>query len=144
MWSYLEHISLLLEGITKALQNLPPDQLFEAKHNLTTQSIRYKHGRKTKTVTAAYNIPFVTDEKGEIAPGVLLYIMEGILPMLRVNMVMCVWLYYLIVTQVYYTDYFIPHDKTASNIAGYSANEVAPDKEIQISASIARGLLVSL
>ena len=84
MWSYLEHISLLLEGITKALQNLPPDQLFEAKHNLTTQSIRYKHGRKTKTVTAAYNIPFVTDEKGEIAPGVLLYIMEGILPMLKV------------------------------------------------------------
>jgi len=84
MWTYLEHISLLLEGVTKALQNLPPDQLFEAKHNLTTHSIRFKHGQKTKTVTTAYNIPFVTDEKGEIAPGVLLYIMEGILPMLKV------------------------------------------------------------
>ena len=84
MWSYLEHVSLLLEGITRTLQDLPSDQVFEAKHRLTTQTLRIKHGRKAKAITAAQNIPFVTDEKGEITPGILLYIMEGVLPMLKV------------------------------------------------------------
>lgn len=85
MWTYLEHISLLLEGVTRTLQDLPSDQVFEVKHRLTTQSLRLKHGCIVKTITAAQNIPFVTDENGEIAPGILLYIMEGILPMLKVD-----------------------------------------------------------
>ena len=77
---------MLLEGVIRALQDLPPDQMFEAKHQLTTQSLRLKkHGQAIKAITAAQNIPFVTDEKGEIAPGILLYIMEGILPMLKVK-----------------------------------------------------------
>ena len=85
MWSYLEHVSLLLKGVTRTLQDLPPDQAFEAKHRLTTQSLRLKHGRIAKAITAAQNIPFVTDEKGEITPGILLYLMEGVLPMLKVQ-----------------------------------------------------------
>lgn len=84
MWIYLEHVSLLLNGITRTLQNVPSDQVFEAKHRLTTQSLRLKHGRADKVITAAKNIPFVTDEKGEVTPGVLLYIMDGVLPMLKV------------------------------------------------------------
>ena len=77
---------MLLEGVIRALQDLPRDQMFEAKHQLTTQSLRLKkHGQAIKAITAAQNIPFVTDEKGEIAPGILLYIMEGILPMLKVK-----------------------------------------------------------
>ena len=84
MWSYLEHVGLLLEGITRTLQDLPSDQVFEAKHRLTTQSLRLKHGHVAKAITAAKNIPFVTDETGEVAPGVLLYIMDGVLPMLKV------------------------------------------------------------
>ena len=85
MWSYLEHVSLLLEGVTKTLQDLPLDQAFEAKHRLTTQSLRLKHGRRTKAIIAAQNILFVTDDKGEIIPGILLYLMEGVLPMLKVQ-----------------------------------------------------------
>jgi len=85
MWSYLEHVSLLLEGVTKTLQDLPLDQAFEAKHQLTTQSLRLKHGRIAKAIIAAQNIPFVTDDKGEIIPGILLYLMEGVLPMLKVH-----------------------------------------------------------
>ena len=85
IWNYLEHISLLLEGITRILQDLPPDQAFEAKHQLTAQSLRLKHGDVAKAITATQNIPFVTDENGEIAPGILLYIMEGVLPMVKVK-----------------------------------------------------------
>ena len=77
---------MLLEGVIRTLQQLPADQVFEAKHQLTTQSLRLKkHGRVIKAMTAAQNIPFVTDEKGEIRPGILLYIMEGVLPMLKVT-----------------------------------------------------------
>ena len=77
---------MLLEGVIRTLQQLPADQVFEAKHQLTTQSLRLKkHGRVIKAMTAAQKIPFVTDEKGEIRPGILLYIMEGVLPMLKVT-----------------------------------------------------------
>ena len=76
---------MLLEGVIRTLQELPADQVFEAKHQLTTQSLRLKkHGRVIKAMTVAQNIPFVTDEKGEIRPGILLYIMEGVLTMLKV------------------------------------------------------------
>ena len=85
MWTFLEHISLLLEGVIRALKGLSRDQVLEAKNQLTTQTLRIKHGSITKAVTAAQNIPIVTDEKGEIIPGILLYIMEGVLPMLKVN-----------------------------------------------------------
>ena len=85
MWTFLEHISLLLEGVIRALKGLSRDQVLEAKNQLTTQTLRIKHGSITKAVTGAQNIPFVTDEKGEIIPGILLYIMEGVLPMLKVN-----------------------------------------------------------
>ena len=77
---------MLLEGVIRALQDLPADQVFEAKHQLTTQSLRLKkHGQAIKAITAAHNIPFITDEKGELAPGILLYIIEGVLPMLKVR-----------------------------------------------------------
>jgi len=85
MWNYLEHVSLLLEGVARTLQDLSPDQAFEAKQQLTIQSFRLKHGHTAKIITAAPSLPFVTDEKGEITPGVLLYIMEGVLPMLKVQ-----------------------------------------------------------
>ena len=75
MWSYLEHVSLLLEKVTKMLRrvlnDLPPNQLVEAKHLLTTQSLGLQHGHSVENV--------------EIAPGILLYVTEGVLPMLNVN-----------------------------------------------------------
>ena len=83
MWRYLEHVSLLLEGVTRLLRHLSPDKVLEAKQQLTTKSL--KHGHIDKTMTTTQNIPFVTNEKGEIAPGILLYVTEGVLPILKVK-----------------------------------------------------------
>ena len=83
MWSYLEHVSLLVEGVTRLLQYLSPDKVLEAKQQLTTKSL--KHGNIDKAITTTQTIPFVTNEKGEIAPGILLYVTEGVLPMLKVK-----------------------------------------------------------
>ena len=68
----------MLEGITRTLQDLPSDQAFEAKHQLTAQSLRLKHGHVAKAITPAQNIPFVTDKNGEIASSILLYTMDTI------------------------------------------------------------------
>ena len=89
MWSYLEHVSLLLEGLTRILQDLSLDKVFEAKQQLTTPSLKLKHGHIAKPITTIQNIPFVTNEKGEIAPGILLYVTDGILPMLKVKIINC-------------------------------------------------------
>ena len=86
MWSYLEHVSLLLEGVTRILQDLPPDKVFETKQQLNTESLKPKHGNIAKPITTTHYIPFVTNEKGEITPGILLYVTEGILPMLKVTL----------------------------------------------------------
>ena len=89
MWSYLEHVSLLLEGIVKALDHLPKSELPAAKSNLTSRSVRVcrnKQGirRRTKTMSTVKNIVFVTDKSGELIPGLLIYLMEGVMPMLKV------------------------------------------------------------
>ena len=89
MWNYLEHISLLLEGVVKALNNLPGSEMTTAKHNLTSHSIRMSRNKqgirkRTRTMSTAKNIPYVTGKDGELIPGLLLYLMEGILPTLKV------------------------------------------------------------
>ena len=75
MWKCLEVTSLLLEEVTKMLRrvlnDLPPKQVVEAKHILTTQSLGLQHGHTVKNV--------------KIVPGILLYVTEGVLPMLKVN-----------------------------------------------------------
>ena len=75
MWKYLELISLLLEEATKMLRrvlnDLPPKEVVEAKHLLTTQSLGFQHGHTIKNV--------------KIVPGILLYVTEGVLPMLKVH-----------------------------------------------------------
>ena len=85
MWSYLEHVSLLLEAVTRILQHLSHDKMLEAKQHLTTKSLKQKPGHTDKAFTTTLNIPFVTNEKGEILPGILLYVTEGVLPMLKVK-----------------------------------------------------------
>ena len=84
MWSYLKHVGLLLEGVAKtlkALNDLSLNHMVEAKRLLTTQL----YGHTMNTITTTHCIPFVTNEKREIAPGILLYVTEGILPMLKVK-----------------------------------------------------------
>ena len=80
---------MLLEGVVKALNNLPTSQIPSAKFNLTSKSVRVcrsKQGirKRTKTMSNASNILYVTDKDGELIPGLLIYLMEGILPMLKV------------------------------------------------------------
>ena len=89
MWIYLEHTSLILEGVVKALNNLPPSEVPQAKYSLTSKSVRMsrnKQGirRRTKTMCTTRNILYVTDKDGELFPGLLLYLMEGVMPMLKV------------------------------------------------------------
>ena len=81
---------MLLEGVVKALINLPSSEVTAAKHNLTSHSVRMSRNRqgirkRAKTMSTAKNIPYVTDKDGELIPGLLLYLMEGILPMLKVH-----------------------------------------------------------
>ena len=88
MWNYLRHVGLLLEGVAKtlkALNDLPPDNVIEAKRLLTTQSFELTHGHTVNAITTTHYIPFVTNKKREIAPGILLYVTEGVLPMLKVK-----------------------------------------------------------
>ena len=90
MWIYLEHTSLILEGVVKALNNLPPSEMPSAKYSLTSKSVRMprnKQGirRRTKTICAARNILYVTNKDGELIPGLLFYLMEGVMPMLKVR-----------------------------------------------------------
>lgn len=80
---------MVLEGVVKALNNLPSSQIPSAKSNLMSRSVRTcrnKQGirKRTKTMCTARNILYVTDKDGELIPGLLLYLMEGILPMLKV------------------------------------------------------------
>ena len=85
MWSYLEHVSLLLKGVTetlKELNDLPPNQ---AKQLLTCQSLELKHGHTAKVITTTHYIQYVTNEEREVLPGILLYVTEGVLPMLKVK-----------------------------------------------------------
>ena len=89
MWSFLEHISLLLNGVVKALINLPKSEIASAKENLTSRSSRIYRDKKgirkrAKTMSTQKNIPFVTGKDGELVPGLLIYLMEGVLPMLKV------------------------------------------------------------
>ena len=90
MWEYLEHVSLLLEGVVKALINLPSSQIASAKENLSSRATIIRRDpqgfrQRAKTMSNQKNIPFVTNKDGELIPGLLIYLMEGILPMLKVK-----------------------------------------------------------
>ena len=87
MWSFLDHVSSLLDGVVIALANLPNDkEKASARCDFTFQSTRIRQNKLTKSVTrsTAKSVPFVTNRNGELFPGLLLYLMEGILPMLKV------------------------------------------------------------
>ena len=89
MWSYLEHTNLILEGVVKALNNLPPNEIPLAKSSLTSRSLRISQNkqsiRRTKTISTTRNIPYVTDKDGNLIPGLLLYLMDGVIPVLKVR-----------------------------------------------------------
>ena len=90
MLNYLEHIRLLLDGTVKALRSLPSSQISLARESLTCQPLRMsreKQGRRNIIKSTAKNIPHVTNKDGILAPGLLPYVLEGIIPMLKVQQI---------------------------------------------------------
>lgn len=88
MWSYLEHTSLILEGVVKALRNLPSPEVASAKSSLTSRSVRMRHNKqliRRRTRTMCTELLYVTDKDGGLIPGLLVYLMEGVIPMLKVH-----------------------------------------------------------
>ena len=95
MWRYLEHINIVLNGIIRILSNLSKTQVASMKL-ASNQQLRRRatkrvhidgdHGKEYgKVVTSHANIPYVTNANGELIPGVLQYIMEGVLPLIKVD-----------------------------------------------------------
>ena len=92
MWRYLEHINILLNGIVRVTSNLPKAQVAIMKLNSSSQLRRTickkvdidNTESEKMTVTSHSNIPYVTNANGELIPGVLIYIMEGVLPLIKV------------------------------------------------------------
>lgn len=96
MWRYLEHINILLNGIVRVMSDLPKAQVESMKVNNNSQ-LRRRIIRRIdsdtdpeftkeykQTLTLHSNIPYVTNANGELIPGVLIYIMEGVLPLIKV------------------------------------------------------------
>lgn len=88
----MDHISGLLGGVVNALGNLPNSEIASAKHNLRSKATRIMQKneqgirKRTKTMSNQKGIPFVTEKDGELIPGLLVYVMEGVLPLLKVYM----------------------------------------------------------
>ncbi|XP_065902249.1 inositol 1,4,5-trisphosphate receptor type 2-like [Dysidea avara] len=125
VWAFLEHIRILLDGIVRALKGLPESEVVAARSSLTAQSVKLKRRRdgqrkRASTMSAVTNVPFVTNKEGELVPGLLIYLMEGIVPMLK----------------VFYAEYFRPFN-TSAETTGDSDERISSDREIQISAEIA-------
>ena len=92
VWTYLEHIRILLDGIVSALKGLPASEAALARSSLNARSVKFKcrgddrsgSRKRVGATSAVTNVPFVTNREGQLAPGLLIYLMEGILPMLTV------------------------------------------------------------
>ena len=90
MWSYLEQISDVLNGTVRALRCLKDDnEKRVVQQSLTSEFVKLSSskdhlGSRITAKTTAVDIPHVTNKNGEIIPGLLVYIMEGVLPLLEV------------------------------------------------------------
>ena len=95
MWHYLEHINIVLNGVIRVLSNLPKAQVASMKlasnpqlRRRTMKAVHIDGGHSKeigKVVTSHSNIPYVTNSSGEMIPGVLQYVMEGVLPLIKVG-----------------------------------------------------------
>ena len=95
MWCYLEHINIVLGGIVRVMSSLTSEQAGSVKL-ISNSQLRKKiickkidtdtdHNEGSKDIIISHsNIPYVTNANGELIPGVLVYIMEGALPLIKV------------------------------------------------------------
>ena len=89
MWNFLEQTSFLLDGLVKALVDLPKSKITLTKGILTCKSIQMSGNKQrirkqTPKSTASDLLSHVIDENGELVPGLLTYLIEGALPILEV------------------------------------------------------------
>jgi len=81
-----------LDGIVRAIKGLPDSEAAAARSSLTSRSVKLKRRKdgqsgtrkRVGTMSAVTNVPYVTNKEGELVPGLLIYLMEGVVPMLKV------------------------------------------------------------
>ena len=87
MWRFLENTSLLIHGIVKALKN--PHRLITrdnpASHSMRKSQSKQGIRKKLERKSTVMNIVRVTDADGQLMPEIFEYLVEAILPMLKVK-----------------------------------------------------------
>ena len=145
MLRYLENVNILLNEIVRVTSNLPKAQVALMKMSCSYQLRRRTISRKVaadagynteseKMIISHSNAPCVTNANDKLIPGVLIYVMEGALPMIKVWILLLQYSQSLIsLIQGYYTKLFDPYKPDQS---------VDQEEIIQVSANIASTLLV--
>jgi len=75
----------MLEGVVLVIRDLPRSEVISLINPHIVKSVK---GRK-KTMTLHHNVEFVTNQDGELIPDVLIYVFEGVLPLLKVWKIFC-------------------------------------------------------
>ena len=95
MWCYLKHINSILGGVVRVISSLPNAQIPSVKLNSNSQFVKkivckavdsntdHNEG-SIDIVTSHSNICCVTNANNRLIPGVLVYIMEGVIPLIKV------------------------------------------------------------
>ena len=86
MWKYLEHVNIMLNGVVQVIMDLPRSEvvpLILSNNPHICRRVKSLTGHKNAK-TSQYNVPFVTNQDGELNSNVLIYVLEGIVPLIKV------------------------------------------------------------
>ncbi|XP_065894275.1 inositol 1,4,5-trisphosphate-gated calcium channel ITPR1-like isoform X2 [Dysidea avara] len=84
MWMYLEKVHIMLDGVVKVIKDLKRSEVTSLiLSNNGHISRREKSTTEHNCMTSHCNIPFVTNQDGELMPDVLIYVFEGVLPLIQ-------------------------------------------------------------
>jgi len=75
----------MLEGVVLVIRDLPRSEVVSLINPHIVKSVK---GHK-KTMTAHHSVEFVTNQDGELIPDVLIYVFEGVLPLIKVWTMCC-------------------------------------------------------
>ncbi|XP_065910466.1 inositol 1,4,5-trisphosphate-gated calcium channel ITPR1-like [Dysidea avara] len=85
MWKYLEHVNIMLNGVVQVIMDLPRSEvvpLILSNNPHICRRVKSLTGHKNAK-TSQYNVPFVTNQDGELNSNVLIYVLEGIVPLIK-------------------------------------------------------------
>ena len=87
---YLEKVHIMLDGVVKVIKDLKRSEVTSLiLSNNGHISRREKSTIEHNCMTSHCNIPFVTNQDGELMPDVLIYVFEGVLPLIQVWTMYC-------------------------------------------------------